>query len=706
MRAILLVGLLACLGCFPERGATAQQPAVEGPAAATALLLDAVAAMDRELPAVLDDPAALAATLADADAAFAWVRDNTVLTPYRGRLKGARGVLIDRSGNSLDRSLLLAALVAPSGEGIRLVRAALGAERSAEMLGEAEWRNPPLPPDPDPGALGDLEGLMAGMVPPERIACLRQQMERRGDSAFDRVEQLSLALAQAAALLAKGRADMRAAAERSRQESAAADHWWLQVQIDGAWTDLDPTLPEPGQTRSAVFDPVDPAALPADAEQRVEVAVVVEALAESGHRVLRTALEGEFPTSELLGQQISLRFEGMSGPDRTAVVALGRDPDQLHHVLAAQRAWVPVLDIGQVSYRDQYFDSEGGLFDAAAHSLETLLATAVRRGVERGAGAATTLLEQLGTGAEDRTGTGEGVRYRLSGVWLRIAVLIPGEAPRREWRALYDEFDRPAGVSPASPPEMSPAGSGEPLRRAIALATDIRLLVAPARTTGAWYARQVARQLGAAGPALRVLSGEAHAGEGAAGETSAPEAALVAASDALNRANLDLLAVDLQRRDLNFAAESLYQDRPFLLLALRGSRLARDGAFGFGMSQIHMLDILENRQGVRLALAGDPFEARLAQGIADTVAEAMAVPEDLGAANAALFHSADLRAGRTWSRIDAGGVPEGASGAALAHLDRDLSRGFAVVAPAGMPDRPLAWWRIDPATGETLGIVE
>src|SRR5208282_5744340 len=41
---------------------------------------------------------------------FEWVRDNTYFVPYRGLLRGDRGVLMDRLGNSLDRAMLLYAM--------------------------------------------------------------------------------------------------------------------------------------------------------------------------------------------------------------------------------------------------------------------------------------------------------------------------------------------------------------------------------------------------------------------------------------------------------------------------------------------------------------------------------------------------------------------------------------------------------------------
>jgi len=54
---------------------------------------------------------------------FEWVRDNTWWVPYRGALRGPTGVLMDRVGNSLDRSLLLAELLRLAGHSARLARA-------------------------------------------------------------------------------------------------------------------------------------------------------------------------------------------------------------------------------------------------------------------------------------------------------------------------------------------------------------------------------------------------------------------------------------------------------------------------------------------------------------------------------------------------------------------------------------------------------
>src|ERR1051325_8182690 len=69
-----------------------------------------VQALDRSLHALEDGEREMARDTWDPDyvvsmvgrnpqALFAWVRDNTYWIPYRGELRGAVGVLMDRQGN-------------------------------------------------------------------------------------------------------------------------------------------------------------------------------------------------------------------------------------------------------------------------------------------------------------------------------------------------------------------------------------------------------------------------------------------------------------------------------------------------------------------------------------------------------------------------------------------------------------------------------
>ena len=70
----------------------------------------------------------------DAVAIRDWVVEHSAWLPYEGVLRGAAGVLMDRSGNSLDRSLLLASLLEQAGYSVRLAHETLSDEDAQAIL--------------------------------------------------------------------------------------------------------------------------------------------------------------------------------------------------------------------------------------------------------------------------------------------------------------------------------------------------------------------------------------------------------------------------------------------------------------------------------------------------------------------------------------------------------------------------------------------
>jgi len=75
-----------------------------------------------------------------------WVRSNIEFQPYDGELRGARGVLIDRAGNSVDQAILLNELFRMRGFTTRFVRGKLSDSQVSELLervaGQASLINP------------------------------------------------------------------------------------------------------------------------------------------------------------------------------------------------------------------------------------------------------------------------------------------------------------------------------------------------------------------------------------------------------------------------------------------------------------------------------------------------------------------------------------------------------------------------------------
>jgi hypothetical protein len=131
-------------------------------------LLDLIVAGAGDLPRAEFDSAALAASLgSDPQKHFEWVRDHTWWAPYRGLLRGAKGVMLDRVGSNLDRAVLLGDLLRRAGHTVRLVHAQLPENRAHDFLGKVrpipdQRRNPVAPRPVSADRQRAIEAIMPG----------------------------------------------------------------------------------------------------------------------------------------------------------------------------------------------------------------------------------------------------------------------------------------------------------------------------------------------------------------------------------------------------------------------------------------------------------------------------------------------------------------------------------------------------------------
>lgn len=200
----------------------------------------------------------------DANRIFAFVRDETRIEPYRGMLRGARGVLAGRAGNALDRSLLLQALLTESGIPCRLMQGKLpdATARQAleQFLNAPQMQAPPAPAgdDSDPGATKLLQ--QAG-VPDPLVAQIRDRCSTHSATFWRSVSsQADERAAYLSGLLsAAGLKPPKADAVQKDLLDALKTHYWVQRQdAQGNWIDLDPLLTtlQPGQTAGQDGKPV------------------------------------------------------------------------------------------------------------------------------------------------------------------------------------------------------------------------------------------------------------------------------------------------------------------------------------------------------------------------------------------------------------------------------------------------------------------
>src|SRR5215210_412122 len=138
MRRIAVPFIVAALATCPFVR-SADSAATSGDASADAAQLarqfDELEKALRATPCDRFDPQAVVELVGrDPEKLAAWVRDTTALFPYRGALRGPVGTLMDRGGNSLDRSLLLADLLQAVGQETRLANATLSDDQAKQLV--------------------------------------------------------------------------------------------------------------------------------------------------------------------------------------------------------------------------------------------------------------------------------------------------------------------------------------------------------------------------------------------------------------------------------------------------------------------------------------------------------------------------------------------------------------------------------------------
>ena len=653
---------LASLAAAPAPAEPAQ---VEDLLAGTAALLRRYGA---SLPADPSDPLAVLTGL-DGDPAelLRWVAAETRPVAYRGTLRGARGVLLDRAGNSLDRALLLTALLRQAGWETRLARAQLSPAQAAALLPGLQ-RSVAVPAAP-PGRQPVLELLRAD---PRFDPAIVAEVETKSAAEAERLragyaERMALLLPALQAATAGLAPAADAAAEAAALE-ALADHVWVQVRGAQGWQDLDPEAQVLGPL--AAGEILDPAALPEELRHAVVLRVVLELQDAAGLHEERL-LEWQGHPPELLEQAVVL----VHLPRRMGTIeqsfGAADYPARLVAALDGETAWVPMLQIGRELVSDRLFTRDG---EIAAADLAPLA------GAGSGIAGLSGSLDAAFGGPEAAAPAEPAIP---TAEWLEIEVRAPGAAPVVQRRTVFDLLGpaaRRAGT------KLAP--TQDQLRdRAVHLLGRTEVLIGGAAPTPLLLARLTSQDLPGFVDSLRRL----------AAARDAAELAAVPPAPPLPYALLRFASQRFPRNGTTALAS------PNVVLHHLRYAWNPDGTITEGLE----LDIVGNQ----VTAGGDWFQRRLAQGVSDTVLEGLLSLAADAAQNAARFHAEDLAAGKSWTPLDAARLAAAPLPPDIAaRLAADLEAGYLVVAPADLPaaaaaDR-LAWWRIDPASGTALGMLK
>lgn len=259
-------------------------------------------------PKALTDVEALGQTLSTPQAAFEFVRDQVALEPYPGIMKGVRATLITRGGNSLERALLLAALLKHNGVSATIAHGKLPPDQAQQLLQQIAT---------EPGSFEHVLQSLANHGPAAKLTDhqqefgkrLDQQGEQAGGALRDAVDK-NLPMVQSSL---KRAGLPSATAATSRQLEALEDHYWVQATVEDQTVDFDPSLKgaTPNQKLTDAIDTFDPES-PADSLfQRVQLRLVGEFL-ENGNLQNRDLLSKEVNAADLFGKNIRLAVAALS----------------------------------------------------------------------------------------------------------------------------------------------------------------------------------------------------------------------------------------------------------------------------------------------------------------------------------------------------------------------------------------------------------
>ena len=688
--AVLLV--LACgvgvwlLGARSRSSRPGASQAPEGatsPDARLAMLENSLQAIEdgvRDAPRDRWDPAYVVQRVGrDPDSLAAWVRENTSWIPYRGSLRGPIGVLMDRQGNSLDRALLLAALLTAAGHAPRLAHGDLPAGRAGDLLPELVARR-------STKTLDELASIVTSSPPVSDIATryaldgaeIGQVLQRYETGTARLLAELGGSVPeQATRLLAAISAPDPAVEWLSRRDSALAalrDHWWVQVQRGSSWVDLDPLEADASGAGLTARETVATSELAAELHHEITIRVIAERAA-GGALSEQPALTHTIRPSELIGRPVVLQMWPDGWPTQAPVVEdLNRSTRQ---IASAQDSWTAALIIGNDVV------ARGGLAASASAGAPTPglggLGGAITRGLNGG----------------DAPSTGQD--SLLTAVWIDYRLAAPGREPRVMRRAVFDligEAERRDWTRQAMT-----LSDDQRLTRALSLMMRTEILPVVADVAPEFVLHLHGRSLLANADLVRAVSREDFGSD-----AHATDSLLQRTEPGVS----PLYTLAVLRRDAIGARGFI--DRPAIL-----TRHQYPKAQGESIVLADAADIVSNEVGIPLS-EGDGFAARLKQGVWDTNLEALLTGSRV-TANTALAYAAsgDWRAltvppsWRTGTGTGIGtGTGTGTAGDAAALMLRDLDDGYTVVAP----EHPIVlggeafhgWWRIDPATGDALGI--
>ena len=350
---------------------------------------------------------------------------------YPGVLRGAQGTLVSRAGNSLDQSVLLAYLLKETGLDARIVQ---GKAPHALLLAALHQQHrQSLPAFSEPGVLSGVAAKLAGsaaepgVLEDDQQAALREAAVVLPDSLTTLSGQIRKEVRQTG---------LAFPATAGAEVQGRVPYFWVEYRDGSAkpWQAVHPALGAenvPGDILAETYlvDEVGEAL-----QQRISVQAFIDRTRGGKQETLPVTARYEYPAANLSG--VTFTYSVIPS---AFLVADGSPGDRGEELLAASELFFPVFDFGAGSLA-QAFDINGTVLSAddAASAMAPLFQTVGNRFLS-----ATDALDGSRTSSAGGSATTHVLRH-----WIEFRILRPGLEPKiitrdiARWQGDADRFKR------------------------------------------------------------------------------------------------------------------------------------------------------------------------------------------------------------------------------------------------------------------------
>ncbi len=632
---------------------------------------------------------------------FEWVRDETVLIPYQGSLRGATGVLMDRRGNSLDRALLLCELLLRTGQKARLARRYLSENEVTQLWKspetEAQGQNSPSRPQTFQ-INQDLIAFYAQNYGFDQKYLIKtiSQAQKNQEKKIQELRNQHKELATEILSLVNKQTKNKPGGKGGSSDEGWRHHWWVQWEKEGQWIDLDPSLAgaKPGQKMGEPERLLAPEELDETLFHTVKIRLVAEQF-EAGNLKEKLIFEHTLVPSQLLGKQIVLRHLPLNW-FRDEDFLMAQNPEAFFkEAVAKQTEWQAVLEIDGQMVRKAYVGATGNVSDKPIQK-----ARPKKGGLSGPAGLFSGLVGGKEEVEEEKPKKEISVEStQLTAEWIEFEIYSPGQPKYVERREIFD-FVGPA-MRKGGTLKNWKLTEKQKLERAFKIIGVTEILPLACGLSSEFIQELTATYF--------LLHRDFYLNLVENFRSWEPERLFKEISE-LRPFPAKLYSLALKRFSLSPFADNIYLVSPNLFVRHLTIRENEKGE----PVKMEELDIIANEINVMSQEDALHFSVCIEQGIFDTLLE-LSEMEGKGVVDNAAFLFRQSRAqGINWILIQELAdisrkslrFPEDIQ----ARLEQEVSRGFILMVPEKEifvdGKSRFAWWRLQPGTGNFLGFGE